>query len=66
MAGDFLISYRPEDVKGAILKKSIDKTSDEDLKRWIECRGLTCQKTEKRASLVNRYYLFCFHALYAV
>jgi len=60
MAGDFLVNYRAQDIKGALLQKSLEKSSDEELRRWIECRGLTWQKSEKRASLVSRYLLSTF------
>ena len=53
---DALVWLREGDVKGAKLPQtSVEKNTIDDLRRWLECRGLTSQKKESHAALVRRY-----------
>lgn len=54
VAMDCLLTYKAEEVKGATLEKTVEKSTEDDLRRWIECRGLSCPKSEKHSVLVRR------------
>ena len=52
---DALVWLREDDVKGAKLPVNApDKNSIDVLRRWLECRGLSWQKSESHAALVRR------------
>ena len=52
---DVFINYRESDVKGAILPLPVVKDNTiEDLKRYLNTRGLTSTKNESKISLIRR------------
>ena len=52
---DFLVKLQESDVAGAILtQKVLEDNTVEDLKRWIETRGLTVGKKESKRKLLKR------------